>query len=126
MVFIIHLKIYQSHKDENARIYYTIDGNQPDQNSQLFSNTITVNENMVVRAIAIRDGWSNSEIITKSYIFDDDYDLPSIFLTIKPDDFFNPDTGIYVKGPMQKIATHILVLIFGKISKNPFISRSRP
>ena len=88
-----------THQDENARIYYTIDGNQPDQNSQLFSNTITVNENMVVRAIAIRDGWSNSEIITKSYIFDDDYDLPSIFLTIKPDDFFNPDTGIYVKGP---------------------------
>ena len=88
-----------THQDENAKIYYTIDGNQPDQSSQLFSNPITVNENRVVRAIAIRDGWSNSEIITRSYIFDNDYGLPSIFLTTKPDDFFNPDTGIYVKGP---------------------------
>ena len=88
-----------SHQDEEAIIYYTINGTVPDQNSNQYVNQITINKNTVLRATAFKEGWLKSRTVTKSYIFDNDYDLPSFFLTVKPQDFFHPDSGIYVKGP---------------------------
>jgi len=40
---------------ENTIIYYTIDGNNPTQSSSLYSNPFTINQDTVVKAIAVKD-----------------------------------------------------------------------
>jgi len=88
-----------THQENNVKIFYTLDGSLPTQNSKLFDQTITIDKNTVVRSIAYKEGWLISKVATQTYIFDNSYDLPVVLLSADPSDFFNPDTGIYVKGP---------------------------
>ena len=88
-----------THQENNVKIFYTLDGSLPTQNSKLFDQTITIDKNTVVRSIAYKEGWLKSKVATQTYIFDNSYDLPVVLLSADPSDFFNPDTGIYVKGP---------------------------
>ena len=88
-----------THDENGVKIFYTFDGSVPDQNSKLFDQPIIVTKNTVVRTIAYKEGWVKSDAATQTYIFDKSYDLPVVFLSAEPSDFFDPDTGIYVKGP---------------------------
>jgi len=88
-----------THEYKDAKIYYTLNGSMPGQNSKNFDMPISINNNTVIRAIAYKEGWLNSKVISQTYIFDDSYDLPVFLLSAKHSDFFNPDTGIYVRGP---------------------------
>lgn len=88
-----------THEDKDVIIYYTLDGSVPNQNSKIFKLPLIIDGNTVIRAIALKEGWLKSNVISKNYIFDDVYDIPTILLSVEPSHFFNPDTGIYVKGP---------------------------
>ena len=50
-----------------AFIYYTTDGTMPTKNSKLYIAPISVPENQTIRAVAVRDGWLDSEIIKADY-----------------------------------------------------------
>jgi len=57
----------------------------------------------VVRAIAIDDAGNKSDIVTNSYMVDIQNNacyqgLPTISLTVNPDDFFDVENGLYVLG----------------------------
>ena len=86
--------------DEGASIYYTLDGSEPNINSFLYDNPISVQENIVIKAASFKDGWSRSSIKTRTFIIDDqNNNFPAIFLSTDPDNFFDYDTGIYEMGP---------------------------
>lgn len=52
---------------EGAIIYYTTDKNVPTTNSTKYSGPITVSETTTIRAIAVKDGYTNSEIAEATY-----------------------------------------------------------
>lgn len=56
-----------STQTENANIYYTLDGSTPDSNSTLYTVPITITENTTIKAIAIKEGLDDSDILTSIY-----------------------------------------------------------
>lgn len=87
--------------DEDAAIYYTLDGSEPTINSILYTNNpISISENTVLRATSFKANWISSPIKTATFILENgDNNFPTIFLSTKPDNFFDFNTGIYEMGP---------------------------
>ena len=52
---------------EGASIYYTTDNTDPTASSTLYEHPIVVNEDMTIKAIAVKDGYENSGIATGEY-----------------------------------------------------------
>ncbi len=61
-VFFETLNVELSHIDADAKIYYTIDGSEPDENSTLYTAPFSINESADVRVVAIRDGKKSNVI----------------------------------------------------------------
>jgi hypothetical protein len=53
---------------EGASIYYTLDGTEPTSASTLYEAPIAVNESLTIKAIAVKEGFLDSEVATASYI----------------------------------------------------------
>lgn len=53
---------------EGATIYYTIDGTDPTTESNLYSEAISITETTTLKAIAVKEGYFNSDIATAEYI----------------------------------------------------------
>ena len=51
----------------DATIYYTLDGSDPDENSEVYEAPITVTESMTIKAIAMKEDYGNSNIATAEY-----------------------------------------------------------
>ena len=54
---------------EGAKIYYTTDGSEPNDNSTPYNGPIEIEKTTTIKAIAYKDGWNPSHITTASYAF---------------------------------------------------------
>ena len=52
----------------DATVYYTLDGSDPTVNSTVYTEPIAVNENVTIKAIAMKEGFEDSEIAEAQYI----------------------------------------------------------
>jgi len=82
-----------------SQIRITMDGSVPDMSDPLYSASIGIDSNMIIRARAFAIGYLPSEIITKSYFIDDNSTLPVLSITTDPENLWDFNTGIYVLGP---------------------------
>jgi len=87
-----------THPDAAVDIYYTLDGEVPNATSTLYNGTITITENSALRAIAIKAGFAPSLDANKAYLIDEDLNIPALFMTTAPNNFFDDEIGIYVVG----------------------------
>ena len=94
---IVNLEL--SGNDSSQEIRYTLDGSEPNMQSSLYQNQITVSENKSVRARIFQKNYIPSKVSTESYVFGPQHDIDVLFLTLDPEDFFDEDSGIYVFGP---------------------------
>ena len=62
---------------QGAKIYYTTDGSAPTESSTLYAGKITVSETTTIKAIAVKDGMNDSEVV-------------SVTITINADDSGDP------------------------------------
>ncbi len=63
---------------DGATIYYTVDGSEPTSASSQYTEPITINESTTIKAMAVKDGMSDSSISTFSYTVQsgtDNYDV---------------------------------------------------
>lgn len=62
-------KIVLTCTTEDAEIYYTLDGTDPDMDSEYYSSPITISElaEFTIKARAYKEGWIPSEIATATY-----------------------------------------------------------
>ena len=52
---------------DGAVIRYTLDGGNPTASSPLYGDPIEITQPVTIRAIAFKDGWNNSEMLTAAY-----------------------------------------------------------
>ncbi|MCH5167253.1 MAG: chitobiase/beta-hexosaminidase C-terminal domain-containing protein [Erysipelotrichales bacterium] len=55
-------KIELGTRDEGAKIYYTLDGKSPESYGILYTEPIEINENVLLRTVAVMEGYQNSII----------------------------------------------------------------
>ena len=97
-------------KDNDKNIYYTLDGSEPNLNSNLYSEAIEVkeveNSGTIVRAKILGDDNKMSETVTKTYFTHKDianrFNLPIFSIVTDPGNLFNKDIGIYTEKNMEK------------------------
>ena len=88
-----------SHSNPEAKIYFTLDGSEPSENSLVYTDPLTINFNTRMRARSFQNEWMPSPIETNTYLFGTQPDIPVIALNIDPNDMFNRDIGMYASGP---------------------------
>ena len=76
-------------EEADTTIYYTLDGTEPTINSQIYTAPIVVNEEITIKAFAVKDGYKDSEVATFHYTISQDED---IWGDVDPDDI--PEDGI--------------------------------
>ena len=52
---------------EGAEIYYTLDGSDPVENGDLYEGEIELTETTTVKAVAMLEGWNNSEVAEATF-----------------------------------------------------------
>jgi hypothetical protein len=79
----------------DSRIFYTLDGSEPDSNSTEYSAPINISKTTVLRAISLKQNHFPSPEIYQSYFINENTDLPVISLIADPYNLFDADSGIY-------------------------------
>jgi hypothetical protein len=82
----------------NAEIRFETGGAVPTANSTLYSSPISLDTSTVIRAIAIESGKQASDVITNTYLFEDQHIIPVVSFVMEPDSLFDFDKGMYVIG----------------------------
>ncbi|WP_168120392.1 chitobiase/beta-hexosaminidase C-terminal domain-containing protein [Paenibacillus sp. HB172176] len=64
---IVGTKVALSSATVTASVYYTTDGSTPTISSTLYTEEISIDSDMTIKAIAVKDGMANSDIMSESY-----------------------------------------------------------
>lgn len=84
--------------DHPGKLYYTLDGSEPDTSSRQYRQSFSLDSTAVLRARFIEEEKMPGEIATATYFIDEHPDLPVISLSTDPDHLWDPERGIYAKG----------------------------
>jgi len=83
---------------DTHQIYYTLEGSMPIEDSFIYSQPVTIQTTKVLRAAVIDNECFPGEIITHSYLIDEESNLPTVSLTTDPYNLWDEEYGIYVMG----------------------------
>lgn len=67
--------------DADSIIYYTTDGSFPNNKSKKYTGEININKTTVIKAIAYKDNYIESDIISRTFIVGRKHDLPIISIS---------------------------------------------
>ena len=79
-------------------IRYTLNGNEPTENSIFFRGPIELTKNTVVRARVFKAGAIPGKITSRTYLFDTPPTLPVISISTDSMNLWDNESGIYVLG----------------------------
>lgn len=82
----------------NDKIYYTLNGSEPDETSQVYATPIQIESTKVIRAKAFSTGSLPSRTLTNTYFINFSSALPVISLSTNPGNLFDEEYGIYTLG----------------------------
>lgn len=68
-------------------LYYTTDGSYPSKYSKVYHDPLNLKNTVVIKAVCSETGKSNSRMITKSYIINENHTLPVMSISISPSDY---------------------------------------
>ncbi|PCJ24324.1 MAG: hypothetical protein COA97_09995 [Flavobacteriales bacterium] len=88
---------------QQGSIFYTTDGNEPTQFSTLYTGSIAINANAILKAkfSPTNSNYLPSKTITATYFINENIKLPVISITTEPKNLFSHYEGIYMFGPNQ-------------------------
>lgn len=74
-------KISLKASDNDVEIYYTIDGSFPNKKSKRYTGEIIITKTTVIKAIAYKDKYIESDIISRTFFIGRKHDLPVISIS---------------------------------------------
>ncbi len=80
-------------------IRYTLNGDEPSTSSRLYTSAFTISSSTSVRAKVFASGYLPSEVVTNTYLINEDTHLPSFSITTDSLNLWDENTGIYTLGP---------------------------
>lgn len=93
------VKVILSHSDSKAKIHFTLDGSEPNEESELFVRPIHIKKTQVVRAIAYYDTDKVSRMETSTYFINEPHtNWPVVSMTIAPEMLFDSIDGLFELG----------------------------
>lgn len=75
--------------------YYTTNGNTPNTSSKTLNDTLTLTSTTVVKAMCYESGRMTSDVVTNSYIINEDHTLPVMSVTINTNDFSSINRNLW-------------------------------
>ena len=93
------LKIALSAPDSTFTIRYSLDGSTPSDTSAIATDSIHITQTKALRARLFKPGWLPGKTATHTYIINKTTNLPVVSVCTNPDDLWDDNKGIYVKGP---------------------------
>lgn len=83
---------------DNCRVYYTTDGSEPTERSTPYTagEILTLTKNTALRAVAYREGYLPSDVLTQTYLLTGAHELPVVSVTGDPIALFGAD-GAFTK-----------------------------
>lgn len=91
-----NVTVTMSTNHPEGEIRYTLNGNEPWAQSTLYSQPLTFSRVTVLRARVFVQGEAKTSIASRTYIVNDNPQLPIIAIATAPANFWDPDIGIYV------------------------------
>lgn len=85
--------------ETDAIIYYTTDGNIPDENSNLYNAPIQLDTTTTLRINCRTADKLASQTITRTFFIGTNHTLPVVAITTSPDNLWSEDHGIFIMGP---------------------------
>ena len=86
-------------------IFYTTDGSTPNNNSKKYDQPILIDKTTVIKAISYEKDKSNSEVITNTYIVNENHSLPVVSLSLEKENLSritnNPRENITVNSHIE-------------------------
>ncbi|MCH8569563.1 MAG: chitobiase/beta-hexosaminidase C-terminal domain-containing protein [Balneolales bacterium] len=76
--FVGEVTVSISTSTPDAEIYFTLDGSEPTQESELYTEAITLTETTTLSAIAFADGFDASNVRTGEYVIEDEVLITTI------------------------------------------------
>ena len=105
-------RVYLATGTIDARIYYTTDGSEPTVDSEHYEKPIIVTRDMTIRAIAVKEGSADSEVMTLTLAVNNAADLGDV----AEEDI--PASGDAGESPEERIPEKLWVA--GLISEMPY------
>ena len=89
------------HADSLSNIYYTINGDIPDINDNLYIDTLFLDSTTIISARVFRDSsYLASKVVDRTYFLNEDnFELPVFSIITDSLNLWDWNTGIYVLGP---------------------------
>jgi len=80
--------------DGSGPLYYTLDGSTPTAKSKRYNAPLTLKSTTALRVACIEDGKLPSDVVTATYIINENHTLPVVSLVAEPKSLFG-GSGIY-------------------------------
>lgn len=84
--------------NSDCKIYYTLDGSTPSEESFLYTEPFLLDQSASIRAIAFGENVEPSNIVTQTYFIDDNQSLPIVNITVEDSILFDPINGLFEFG----------------------------
>ncbi|RPI03594.1 MAG: hypothetical protein EHM64_12080, partial [Ignavibacteriae bacterium] len=85
----------------DSRIFYTLDGSNPDSTNTRYTAPISLQKTTVLKAVSFKNNYLPGRILTGTYFINESTDLPVISLSTDPYNLFDPGYGIYTNYKMD-------------------------
>lgn len=93
-------------------IRYTTDGSEPDAYSAEYTGPLTITSTGVIRAASFRENHTRSEVLSLSYILNEEHALPVVSLVCDGEKMFG-ERGVYYT-PHEEIEIPAAVMLYGE------------
>jgi hypothetical protein len=84
--------------DQEGTLYVTLDGSVPTSSSPRYRSPIDIDSTTVVRARLLGAAAIPGRTVTHTFFIDETFTLPVVSISTDPENFFDVETGIYVRG----------------------------